>query len=214
MARRQLKGKCTFCDGVFGRVAMKRHLLSCAKRPITKKKCKSFLILVSAGFYWIYVEIPLSSTLADLDTLLRRTWLECCGHLSAFNINGVSYTSNPSRDDYSEDESMDVKLQRLFGIDDKFSHEYDFGSTTDLVLKVVSCEENGGGDTRVLARNQAPVITCESCEKEEAKYVCPMCIYEDESWLCGKCSEDHECGEDMLLEIVNSPRTGVCGYEG
>ncbi len=36
----------------------------------------------------------------------------------------------------------------------------------------------------------------------------------DAGWLCDSCAEDHKCGEDMLLPVVNSPRTGVCGYTG
>jgi hypothetical protein len=32
--------------------------------------------------------------------------------------------------------------------------------------------------------------------------------------LCQACAEDHECGEDMQLPVVNSPRVGVCGYAG
>ncbi len=26
--------------------------------------------------------------------------------------------------------------------------------------------------------------------------------------------EEHECGEEMLASLMNSPRSGVCGYEG
>ena len=36
----------------------------------------------------------------------------------------------------------------------------------------------------------------------------------EEGWLCQSCADEHECGEDMLLPVVNSPRTGVCGYAG
>ncbi len=32
------------------------------------------------------------ATLADLDDFLRGIWLECCGHLSSFDIEGVTYT--------------------------------------------------------------------------------------------------------------------------
>jgi hypothetical protein len=28
------------------------------------------------------------------------------------------------------------------------------------------------------------------------------------------CVKDHECGEEMLLPMANSPRAGVCGYTG
>ena len=33
-------------------------------------------------------------------------------------------------------------------------------------------------------------------------------------WLCEDCAKTHECGEEMLLPVCNSPRLGVCGYCG
>ncbi len=41
--------------------------------------------------------------------------------------------------------------------------------------------------------------------------ILPEKIWED---YCDKCIEAHECGEDYVMPIVNSPRTGVCGYVG
>ena len=41
-----------------------------------------------------------------------------------------------------------------------------------------------------------------------------QCIYEDKGCLCDACAKSHECGEEMLLPLVNSPRAGVCGYTG
>jgi len=32
--------------------------------------------------------------------------------------------------------------------------------------------------------------------------------------VCEGCAGEHECGEEMLLPVVNSPRVGMCGYEG
>jgi hypothetical protein len=43
-------------------------------------------------------------------------------------------------------------------------------------------------------------------------YTCML--YPDEGWLCDECAVGHECGEEMLLPVVNSPRVGVCGYVG
>lgn len=65
----------------------------------------------------------------------------------------------------------------------------------------------------ILARNEAPGLKCEKCGKM-ATQVCSQCIYDGAGWLCDDCSEDHECGEDMMLPVVNSPRVGVCGYCG
>jgi hypothetical protein len=42
-------------------------------------------------------------------------------------------------------------------------------------------------------------------------------MYEQENpFYCGAHaeSEEHECGEEALLPVVNSPRMGMCGYTG
>jgi hypothetical protein len=97
----------------------------------------------------------------------------------------------------------------------KFLHEYDFGTTTELVLRVVAERESEikKKSIRVLARNDSPSITCDSCGKV-ATHVCSQCIYEGKGWLCDACAGTHECGEEMLLPVVNSPRVGMCGYSG
>jgi hypothetical protein len=41
----------------------------------------------------MHLEVPADATLTDLDEFLRETWVECCEHLSAFRIAGVSYVS-------------------------------------------------------------------------------------------------------------------------
>jgi hypothetical protein len=47
-----------------------------------------------------------------------------------------------------------------------------------------------------------------------ATAVCAQCLYESKGFCCGAHAPDHDCGEDMLLPVVNSPRMGVCGYSG
>ena len=63
-----------------------------------------------------------------------------------------------------------------------------------------------------LARNLPPKILC-ACG-ELATQVCGQCNYDATSWLCKKCAAKHECGEEMFLPVVNSPRVGVCAYTG
>ncbi|BCL80655.1 hypothetical protein ccbrp13_31200 [Ktedonobacteria bacterium brp13] len=41
--------------------------------------------------YWMHLEVSTGATLADLDHFLRKSWLECYGHLSAFEIGNQSY---------------------------------------------------------------------------------------------------------------------------
>jgi hypothetical protein len=99
----------------------------------------------------------------------------------------------------------------------KFYYEYDYGSTTDLVLRTVADWEGKTGRSAVtpLARNLPPEIFCDICgSPKRATRVCTECQWNGEGWLCGECAAKHECGEEMLLPVVNSPRTGVCGYTG
>lgn len=110
---------------------------------------------------------------------------------------------------------MNVTLNKVLGAGTEFYHEYDFGTTTGLKLRVLS-ERKGeisGKSIRVLARSESPPITCGSCGKP-AKQVCAECIWEGKGWLCDECATEHECGEEMPLPVVNSPRVGMCGYTG
>ena len=96
----------------------------------------------------------------------------------------------------------------------KFIHEYDFGTTTELDMTCIS-ERRGkvGAEIDIIARNDMFEILCDECGKP-AKQICTECLWEGTGFLCESCAEDHECGEEMLLPVVNSPRMGVCGYEG
>jgi Plasmid pRiA4b ORF-3-like protein len=167
--------------------------------------------------YWMHLEVPASTTLATLDQFLRNTWLECCGHLSAFEIAGVRYAIDAGMyDDWDMGEkSMRVRLDKVLSPEQTCSYEYDYGTTTELKLRVISEYEveTKGKAIQVLARNTPPVILCEGCGKP-ATEVCSQCIFDDRGWLCDDCAEEHECGEEMLLPVVNSPRVGMCAYTG
>jgi hypothetical protein len=221
------KGKCTLCGATFKKAAMTRHLKACAqKAPATGKessgkrstrKVPVFHLVVEGREYpeyWMHLEVDADATLEEIDYFLRKTWLECCHHMSAFVIEGNQYSIAPHP---GEDESgMDVMLKDVLAPGIAFSHEYDFGTTTHLVLRAVAQRtgKKSKESIRVLARNEPPPIMCGKCGKE-ATDVCTECIWStEEAWLCEKCAPKHECGEDMLLPVVNSPRVGVCGYMG
>ncbi|HOV83100.1 MAG TPA: hypothetical protein PLQ01_10565 [Methanothrix sp.] len=109
---------------------------------------------------------------------------------------------------------MKVALGKVISPGMKFEHIYDFGTSTELSLKFVSAREGFAQNkaVRILARNDPPDIRCQ-CGKP-ATSVCSICIYEGTGWVCDECAKEHECGEDMLLPVVNSPRVGMCGYTG
>ena len=104
---------------------------------------------------------------------------------------------------------MRVRLDKILSPGQTCSYEYDYGTTTELKLRVISEREveAKGKAIQVLARNTPPLILCNVCGKP-ATEVCAQCIYDDKGWLCDDCAEEHECGEEMLLPVVNSPR--VC----
>ncbi len=94
--------------------------------------------------YWLDLEISASTTLTRLDDYLRAIWLECCGHLSAFEIDGIRYEVATEGVDFDLFAVYDeppkpmksARLGRILRPGLTFLHEYDFGSTTELKLKV------------------------------------------------------------------------------
>lgn len=110
---------------------------------------------------------------------------------------------------------MTAALSKVLRVGTIFHHKYDFGTPTELRLRVIGERQAKvrGKTVQVLARNEPPFIACEECDKATAK-VCSQCIWEGEGWLCDACAASHECGEEMLLPVVNSPRVGMCGYTG
>jgi hypothetical protein len=66
----------------------------------------------------------------------------------------------------------------------------------------------------LISRNNIPNIKCSICGKNNAVLMCYECVNYDEGYFCNSCGEKHECGEEMITEIVNSPHVGVCGYSG
>lgn len=206
-------GKCNLCGQAFSRTGIGRHLKQCGDSRKSGVKL-AFHIVVEGRYskqYWLHAALPCASGLWELDRFLRAIWLECCGHLSAFTINGRHYA-----DSEFSDADMDIRADRVLASGAAFRYKYDFGSTTELVLKVAGIRHAGPeNDVQLLARNDPPQIFCDNCGgTKAATRVCAGCSYGKEGWLCEDCAKSHECGSEMLLPVVNSPRTGVCGYSG
>jgi len=218
------EGICRFCLNKYSGAGMGRHLAACKTRKdknaleIKKgsKKYKIYHIKISDyKWYWLHIEIPAGATLCDLDAFLRGIWLECCGHLSAFTIHGVRYEDHSLSGGNSywdiPTESMNKRLYSVLNVKDTLSHEYDFGSTTYLQGQVLAVREGnlGKNKIRIMARNSPYVFGCDQCGKPAAG-TCLEC----EEFVCDQCLDSHACGEEMVLDVVNSPRMGVCGYGG
>jgi hypothetical protein len=159
--------------------------------------------------FWLDLEMVGAASLDKLDKYLRAIWLECCGHLSKFTIGGWG--------------GMDVgkarKANAIFEIGLVLRHLYDFGTTSETDIRVVGYRE-GKPTTKhpiaLLARNRMPEFVCQECG-QPALWLCIECVYEEDQsgYLCDEHMEEHpheNYGEPMPL--VNSPRTGMCGYEG
>jgi hypothetical protein len=215
MNKMKSEGVCRLCGKSFSGSSMTRHLQSCIQKNAPEPKKTSgniFLIKASAGPFWVYFEVNDSSKLEEIDHFLRNLWLECCGHMSSFTIGSVDYLSDTQFMDPGE-KNMNITLKKVLVPGLEFRHEYDFGSTTELDLKCISIRQGKLDEIKILARNNMPEILCDKCGKP-AVSICTECVWEDEGFLCESCAEKHECDEEMFLPVVNSPRMGVCGYDG
>lgn len=221
------KGTCKYCGKEYTKTPMVKHILSCKGRrlasegEINKKQLGHFVLLINDKIgkqYWLIVEMKDTASLRDLDQFLRDIWLECCGHLSGFDIEGVRYESSPQISDgwAFPVKGMSSKLQNLLEPGMTFEHSYDYGSTTELTISVIEHRMGPAKKEKVtiLSRNHPITYVCEICQKKTATVICLECIYDGAGLLCDDCQKDHECDEEMLSDIYNSPRTGVCGYEG
>jgi hypothetical protein len=147
--RKQSHGACVYCGKEMTRGGLARHLRTCAQRQQAMATANAQRdqdqILnhlqvqdTHSSDYWLHLEMRDNATLKDLDSYLRAIWLECCGHLSAFTIGPVRYTQLFSDSmGYRQEKSMNVRIHKLFRPDMAIPYEYDFGTTSELVIKVV-----------------------------------------------------------------------------
>jgi hypothetical protein len=251
------KGTCVYCGQVIAKSGMTRHLQACKARKAAHERALDgggkrletlFHLSVTCDYapdMWLHLEIPANATLLDLDHYLRETWLECCYHLSMFEIKGKRYevdrmyghkvgldfddeddTANaPPPDDhflgfFMRLQAFRMSHKKLGDALEKglvFNYEYDFGSSTDLKLKVVDIRrglpEKSTYHVRLLARNQMPEVKCQQCGKNPATIIDLEAVYDGNGLICKTCARKRKL-EDMILPLVNSPRAGECGYTG
>lgn len=208
-----MKAECYYCNKELTERTIKRHMKNCAemKNYIEKKLNENkgtrnqYIISLKSLYesnYCIYVSIDANLQLKHLDQFIRDIWVECCGHLSAFIIKGNYYNN--------DDGEMDVCLDNILIQGQKFEYEYDFGSTTELILEVVDIIKvpKTFSQIEIIARNHEIEKKCEKCGKEAAFF-----DYSEEEYLCKDCV-DEDNDELEKIEYSNSPRDGVCGYYG
>ena len=82
-------GTCAKCHKTVSTYRANSHLKNCTLGDKTGTKHRSFILKIKdldVRRYWMYVKMSETATLDDLDKFLRNVWLECCGHMSEFNI--------------------------------------------------------------------------------------------------------------------------------
>jgi hypothetical protein len=216
----QSRGRCMYCDGIYTKGGMARHLASCPARkaagadaPAERAVEPLYHLRVQdagRGDFWLDLEVRGAGKLEHLDRYLRAIWLECCGHLSEFTLEPWTGPTIAKR----------RRIQEVFEPGFELTHIYDFGSTSYTLIRCLSVREGRFLDTRhyieLMARNLAPRYKCIECGGP-AKWLCMECLIEDNIWgaLCSKHAASHphqNYGEPFPM--VNSPRLGMCGYTG
>ncbi|MCI5157066.1 MAG: hypothetical protein D3906_01255, partial [Candidatus Electrothrix sp. AUS1_2] len=139
---KQTRGACVFCGRQMTGNGMVKHLGSCPERKQAqderdqqdgKKESIYHLKIQDAWLkdFWLHLEMRGSATLKELDSYLRTIWLECCGHLSQFSGGGGG----------GEEIAMDTKVGDLFQPGLELTHIYDFGTSSETLIKVVAARE-------------------------------------------------------------------------
>jgi len=214
------KGKCAYCGAEIAKNGTTKHFAACSERQAIlqqaeRKKGASETLYhlrvqdTTHSEFWLDLEMRGSKTLKDLDSYLRHIWLECCGHLSQFSVGGWQ----------GEEIAVSRKADEVFKYADELTHIYDFGTESVTLIKVAGVREGKPTTTRplaLMARNLMPKNECIEC-KQPAAWLCMECLIEENVWgtLCDKHAKKHpheNYGEPIPL--VNSPRLGMCGYEG
>ena len=216
----ETRGTCSFCGEVVTRRGVVKHLEKCSRwlerrqaGELSSRPAETLwrLRIQDAGNkdYWLELEMAGSATLDKLDKYLRAIWLECCGHLSKFTIGGWG----------GIDIGKTRKADAVFEEGLTLRHLYDFGTTSETDIHVVGARTGkllNRHPITLLARNIQPQAACQKCG-QPANWLCIECLYEEDKtgYLCDEHVEAHphkNYGEPM--GIYNSPRMGLCGYEG
>ena len=221
-ANNRFPGTCTYCGAEVTRTTAPKHLAACQERKAALKGKSSkrqsrfkediYYIRAEATYlpeFWLDLEVRGDATLEDIDAYLRAIWLECCGHMSAFTLGGWG-TPELAKEGF---------VSAVFRHKAKIMHVYDFGTESWTTLKRISIREGQPTTLQPIAlmvRNKLPEVICIECGAP-AKWLCIECVVEEDrmGFLCAKHRKTHEHdGYGEPLKVVNSPRLGMCGYEG
>lgn len=218
------QGKCYICGNHYSDKGICRHIGTCiadryGSNPASQKVDGTYLLKVQDKYckeFYLFLLADMCVRLDELDQYLKDIWLECCGHLSSYKIDGVEYDCDPDSS-WDQAEDMDIALGDVLEAGMSFSYTYDFGSSTILTLRVLAIYEpfHDEKGIHLAGRNLRPSFPCSFCKNEAiAMY---ENLYDGENGVvCKDCMEKmQEKDEDISFsDMLNSPRAGVCGYGG
>jgi hypothetical protein len=182
------------------------------KKDITKKKIQShlnsayqenekgdsLLCCVTDNFknskFILYFIVNLNTTLLELDYAIKQIWLLCCKNF------------HPSKfGEFKNIEKSFILSTTVSQYESKtISYLYDTKKSTELTVnfgKKIKTD-NSLLKIKLVARNFAPEYICECGELAT--------VFINDEMYCDDCKEEDE-GEKA---IANSPRMGICSYEG
>ena len=97
------QGMCNLCQEMVNDLSASAHLIDCVARqglprasgsePTEHRQSLHLSAHDGNGLYWMELAVRADTTLRQLDDFLRGMWLECCGHLSEFTIQGTRYSN-------------------------------------------------------------------------------------------------------------------------
>jgi hypothetical protein len=235
------EGKCLFCGETYKKTSISRHLNTHLKTKAANNKIGvSFHLRIEAAEMFLNLWVDGEAKMKSIDDFLRSIWLECCGHMSAFrdrskasrggmfdSMDAYDYLQQGNVKKYeaimestSGEVPMSRKVKDVFYKDYKLEYQYDFGSTTQLQVKTIEVFPFKAEKSIVLlSRNEPLEILCHDCGKLPASQICTVCMWQEEYMFCDKCAKKHakkcpDFDDYAQLPVVNSPRMGVCAYEG
>ena len=237
------QGMCNLCQEMVNDLSASAHLIDCVARqglprasgsePTEHRQSLHLSAHDGNGLYWMELAVRADTTLRQLDDFLRGMWLECCGHLSEFTIQGTRYSNlAPHPDDPNaaairadhwmddDEEHMDIAVADVMPEGVEVRYEYDYGSTTELFLENLGRHGDLVGLLRphqpwhgdrisVLARNE-PDEECVACgEAARWRLLSPDTEARAPIPFCDGCRP--EVGR--YQPVMNSPREGTDCYD-
>lgn len=212
MAKRP-RGLCAFCGRSYAVSGIGRHFQSCAARAFAIEAADSdgdgevgeILHLKVRAFdpYWLELEVRGDATLRDLDHFMRALWMEeCCWHMSIFvgraeisdwigelaeSLTGLAPDQLDEEDAYRVDVGiypMAAKVSRVFDVSDSWLM-YQYDMGTTTSVEFVRT-----GTRRGHALSDKPIF------------------------LVARNDAPRNARAPLQDRSINSPRWGVCGYDG